>query len=128
MITAESSTRSLFSLHLFLFSLCSLGLFSNCRGNFSLWLCVDFLIMDLSLSTCLEIVAQLDCYLDRELSAREQKLVARHLETCHHCAQIFRFETDLLADIQLKLQRVEMPSALHERLMAALPAQPTAPK
>lgn len=80
--------------------------------------------MFLSLLTCKETVAQLDDYLDRELSPREQTLVQRHLKICHHCSQIFRFEADLLDDMRQKLQHIEMPSDLKERIFSSLPHEP----
>lgn len=79
--------------------------------------------MFLSLLTCRETAARLDDYLDRELSLREQTLVARHLKFCRHCAKIFRFEADLLHEMQDKLQRVEMPPDFKEKIFAGLPAE-----
>ncbi len=80
--------------------------------------------MFLSLLTCRETIARLDDYLDRELSPREQTLVQRHLKICHHCTQIFRFEADLLDHMRQKLQRIEMPSDLKERILSSLPPEP----
>lgn len=80
--------------------------------------------MLLSLLDCRETIARLDDYLDRELSSREQTLVQRHLKICGHCAQIFGFEADLLDDVRQKLQRVEVPSDLKERILLALPQEP----
>lgn len=79
--------------------------------------------MFLSLISCREAVARLDDYLDRALSPREQTLLARHFKICSHCAQIFQFEADLLNEMQEKLQRVEMPPHLKEKIFAALPDQ-----
>lgn len=81
-----------------------------------------------SLLSCRETVARLDDYLDRELSPREQTLVARHLKICHRCAREFRFESDLLQQIQEKTVRVEIPPDLKERIFAALPDELNAQK
>ena len=83
--------------------------------------------MFLSILTCRETLAQLNDYLDRELSPRETQLVERHLRICRHCAQQFRFEAELLRDIREKVARLEtLPDFddLKTRIFAALPEQP----
>lgn len=80
--------------------------------------------MFLSFLSCKEALA----YLDRELSPREQTLVARHLKICRHCTQMFRFESTFHEQLQQKLRRVELPLDLQERLFASLPLEPNAQK
>ena len=85
--------------------------------------------MFLSLYTCRETLAQLDDYLDRELSPRETQLVARHLRICHDCSRAFGFESELLRDIREKVARVETPpdfDDLKTKIFAALPDEPQA--
>lgn len=81
-----------------------------------------------SLLSCRETVARLDDYLDRELSSREQTLVARHLKICHRCAREFCFESDLLEKMQYEFQHVEISPDLKERIFALLPAESNAQK
>ena len=82
--------------------------------------------MFLSILTCKETLARLDDYLDRELTPREVKLVERHLKICHHCAEIFAFEADLLREIKEKVQHIETSdeavAGLMDRIRAALPS------
>lgn len=77
--------------------------------------------MLLGILTCREALARLDFYIDRELSPREQKLVARHLKICHHCARKFRFESEIVVGLRQKLERIEAPTELLAKIRAALP-------
>ncbi len=72
--------------------------------------------MTLDRYTCLETVRRLDDYLDRELGETERHEVERHLETCTHCLQRFRFEAAVVDDLRTKLRRVAVPKALESRL------------
>ena len=76
--------------------------------------------MKLDRYTCLETVRRLDDYLDRELSATEQREVERHLETCDRCLGRFRFEAGVLDELKTKLRRVNAPESLASRLRQAL--------
>ena len=76
--------------------------------------------MLLGLLTCREAVARLDLYIDRELSPREQKTVARHMKLCAHCARQFRFEAEVVAGLRAKLERIEAPPEMMERIRRAL--------
>lgn len=86
--------------------------------------------MLLGLLTCKEAIARLDDYIDRELSPREEKLVARHLKICAHCARHFRFEAEIVQGLRAKLGHIlghiQAPPELLDRIRAALPDQPTA--
>ena len=80
--------------------------------------------MFLTLLTCKETLAQLDDYLDRELTPRETQLVNRHLKICRHCAKKFAFEAALLREIKDKVQKIETEDsqvvALLDRIKVAL--------
>lgn len=69
---------------------------------------------------CKEAFQRLDDYVDRELTADEMVLVKIHLEKCQHCAQEFEFEEDLLLVVKAKLQHIDLPPDLLERLRTAL--------
>lgn len=77
--------------------------------------------MLLGILSCKEAIARLDDYIDRELSPREQILVARHLKICRHCAQQFHFETEIVHGLRAKLEQIQAPPALLEKIRAALP-------
>jgi len=74
----------------------------------------------LNLYTCKEALQRLDDYLDRELSPREMQLVQRHLKICHECSKKFAFEAELITQVRVKLQRIDLPSGLMERLSQTL--------
>ena len=77
-------------------------------------------MLGLNIYTCRESLQRLDDYLDRELEAREVRIVEKHLKICRQCARKFAFEADLVREIKLKLQRVQMPEELSGRVAAAL--------
>lgn len=79
----------------------------------------DFML--LGILSCKEAVARLDDYIDRELSPREQVLVARHLKFCRRCAEHFRFEVEIVAGLRAKLEHIAAPPELIESIRAALP-------
>lgn len=76
--------------------------------------------MLLGILSCKEAIARLDDYIDRELSPREQVLVARHLKFCHRCAERFRFEAEIVDGLRAKLERIEAPPELLGRICAGL--------
>ncbi len=69
---------------------------------------------------CAQVVARLDDFVDRELSALEMQLVREHLEVCDHCARAHRFEAMVVRSIKQRLRRIEIPAELRARLLAAL--------
>ncbi len=77
--------------------------------------------MLLGILSCKEAIARLDDYIDRELSPRDMKLVARHLKICAHCAHQFRFETEIVQGLRAKIERIEAPPGLLRKIVAALP-------
>ena len=70
--------------------------------------------------TCAQVFERLDDYLDRELEADEVARVEKHLETCAICAAEFVFESALYTRIRHKLQRLDVPAGLAERVLAQL--------
>ena len=69
---------------------------------------------------CEQAVGRMEAYLDGELDPEEMGLVAGHVEGCAGCADTFRFEGELVDDIRAKLERVELPPALAQRVLARL--------
>lgn len=70
--------------------------------------------------TCEEVFARLDDFLDRELSPEEMRLVEEHIETCAACASEHRFERQVVDSVREKLQRIELPAALRQSILARL--------
>ncbi len=70
--------------------------------------------------TCESAFRRLDDFLDRQLSADEMRLVEEHLHICAACTQEFTFEASVLAGVRRKLQSIEAPPDLLERISAEL--------
>ena len=70
--------------------------------------------------TCDETFHLLDDYLDRELTADEQRLVEAHLKVCVACAQDFNFESAVLAQIRNKIERIDLPDGLMAKILGRL--------
>jgi anti-sigma factor (TIGR02949 family) len=70
--------------------------------------------------TCEQIFARLDDFVDRELSAREMRLVQEHLDTCARCASEHRFESTVINDVREKLVRIDVPTGLALRIAERL--------
>lgn len=70
--------------------------------------------------TCEEVFRRLADYLDHALSPDELRLVREHLEICAVCAGEYRFEENLMTEIQAKVRQVEMPADLMQRVRALL--------
>ena len=70
--------------------------------------------------TCEQIFARLDDFVDRELSAREMRLVQEHLDTCAQCASEHRFESTVISDVREKLVRIDVPTGLALRIAERL--------
>jgi mycothiol system anti-sigma-R factor len=77
--------------------------------------------------TCEEVFVRLDDFLDRELTQEEMRLVQEHLETCAACASEHRFERQVVESVRAKLQRIELPEALRQRIVSRLSQGPLAP-
>ncbi len=74
--------------------------------------------------TCAQVFQQLDDYLDRELGPEEVRQVEAHLRDCATCAAECLFETTVLTQIRAKLQQLDVPGDLLERVLARLPDLP----
>lgn len=70
--------------------------------------------------TCEDLFRKLDDYLDRALSAAEERRIREHLEMCATCAGEYRFEETLLAEVRGKLLRIDKPPDLMARISALL--------
>ncbi len=69
---------------------------------------------------CYQAFKRLDDFVDRELTGEEMEQVKRHLELCEACAIEFQFEDDVLKCLKEKLQRIDLPPDLMQRLSSAL--------
>jgi anti-sigma factor (TIGR02949 family) len=67
---------------------------------------------------CSPTIALLFPYLDRELGPIETEAVAAHLAACGHCANLFRFENNVLAFLGERLARTRAPEPLRGRIAA----------
>lgn len=73
--------------------------------------------------TCTEVFNRLDDYLDRNLSAEEVALVARHLDDCAVCAREYRFEASVLECLKTRLRRIDIPPHLLSSVLLRLQAE-----
>lgn len=76
-----------------------------------------------TLSTCREVFARLDDYVDRALGAEELAQVERHLGQCANCAREFAFETRLVEELRQRLGRLRMPADVALRIAARVAAE-----
>ena len=81
--------------------------------------------MILTLLSCARTLAQLDPYLDRELSAWETKMVRGHLKICHACEEKFAFEQQFADALRTRFEGVSelelrALKPLSKRILAAL--------
>ena len=74
--------------------------------------------------TCEQAFARIEDYLDRELSTEEMRMVREHLETCAICAREFNYESSVLQEIRKKLDHIDLPSELIDRISRALRENP----
>ena len=70
---------------------------------------------------CKQCYQLLDSYLDRELSGTEMAEVKLHLDHCPPCAKYFTFEESMLKFVKAKVNEVECPKGLFEKLCKGLP-------
>lgn len=77
--------------------------------------------------TCEEVFRRLDDYLDRELTPEETRRVREHLETCAACAAEYAFEAGILIRVREKLQRIEAPRDLVDKVSRLLREERKAP-
>jgi anti-sigma factor (TIGR02949 family) len=70
--------------------------------------------------TCEHTFRLLDDFIDRELPLEEMQKVQQHLELCAVCMAEFLFEAQTIEALRKRLQRISVPSDLHDRISAAL--------
>ena len=69
---------------------------------------------------CQEAFKRLDDFLDRELTTEEMVLVKNHLETCAECAEEFKFEGKVVSKLREKLNHIDLPCDLLDKIRSAL--------
>ena len=80
--------------------------------------------------SCAEVLAQLDDFIDRELSEDRVRLVQAHVERCAECAARSRFERAWIDAARQKLGRIDLPREVRDRIartLAAAAREPDAP-
>ena len=70
--------------------------------------------------TCEDAFNKLDDFLDRELSPEEIGLVQKHLSKCAQCAEAYEFEGSMLQCVRRKIEHLDLPSGLLDRINKAL--------
>lgn len=70
--------------------------------------------------TCEDAFRRLDDYLDRALSEEETRRLEEHLAICAACASEFAWEASELSQLRSKLNRVQMPPDLMEKIRTRL--------
>jgi mycothiol system anti-sigma-R factor len=66
---------------------------------------------------CVQTVARLHLYIDRELSAVETEIVQQHLASCPNCKCRFHFDMSLKKLIHERCTLVHAPKYLREAVM-----------
>jgi anti-sigma factor RsiW len=69
---------------------------------------------------CADALRRLDDYLDRQLSAKERRLVEEHLAICTACTSKYRFETTFVSEVRRKLTRIDVSPRLADQIRQAL--------
>lgn len=73
--------------------------------------------------TCRDCALALNPYLDRELTDEDVQQVQIHLEACHGCLHLFRFEASVRRLVRVRCQQMTAPDTLRVRVVAALGEQ-----
>jgi len=76
---------------------------------------------------CIEAVARLHLYIDRELNAEEITTVQQHLSDCYHCECRFHFDFRLKRLIHERCTIVHAPAHLREAVMCLAQLPPGEP-
>jgi anti-sigma factor (TIGR02949 family) len=71
-------------------------------------------------SSCRKVMAQLDDYLDGELSASDCSVIEGHLSACERCLDALDLQKSFAAALRSKLGRLPCPSESRERIMQHL--------
>ena len=66
---------------------------------------------------CIEAVARLHLYIDRELSVQEVVIVQQHLTDCPHCEDRFHFDMQIKRLIHERCTIERAPAHLREAVM-----------
>jgi mycothiol system anti-sigma-R factor len=74
---------------------------------------------------CKEAMHRVYRYLDRELTADERAIVQRHLDGCPPCADLFRFEENVLTFVGRRCRQTEAPEQLRDRVRRLCQAPPS---
>ncbi|WP_208027582.1 mycothiol system anti-sigma-R factor [Rhabdothermincola sediminis] len=75
---------------------------------------------------CNEALRELYVFLDGELTEERRSVIARHLDDCNPCLEVFDFEAELRLVIQQKC-REKVPPELRQRIEETLRSLSTAP-
>ncbi len=78
--------------------------------------------MDQQHYSCDQVVARLDDYLDRELSAEEIAKVKEHLEECIACARQYAFEATFVREVTDRLRHIDAPPEFVRKVLRAISA------
>ncbi len=73
--------------------------------------------------TCRNCLEALNPYLDRELSDEDVVQVHAHLESCHGCQHLFRFEESLRRVVRVRCLETRAPESLRDRIIQRLSAE-----
>ena len=65
---------------------------------------------------CEKVMAEVDSFLDQELTDAVRVRIAVHLESCSPCFEVFDFEAELRMVISTKTHTVEFPNTLRIRI------------
>ena len=73
---------------------------------------------------CKRFFEQLDDYLDRALTPEQQARLEEHMAMCHRCLHLYRFESKVINELRAKMQRLEAPSALKDKILRQIQVIP----
>ena len=65
---------------------------------------------------CEKVMAEVDSFLDQDLTDAMRASIAAHLESCSPCFEVFDFEAELRIVISTKTHTVEFPDTLRIRI------------
>ena len=65
---------------------------------------------------CEKVMAEVDSFLDQELTDAVRVSISAHLESCSPCFEVFDFEAELRMVISTKTHTVEFPDTLRIRI------------
>jgi anti-sigma factor (TIGR02949 family) len=74
----------------------------------------------LNRATCEAAFRRLDDFLDRRLTAEENRIIEEHLAVCAACTREFTFEASVLNGVKQKIRKLDAPDDLVSRILAQL--------